>query len=105
MLPLWGPWGILSTTAPLPLKPYLSQMRIVRDKVKCPCMGRNFFVNSPMMTPKAPGWGVVGHDIDRHIKRLPGRLWSYSSGDFKQQGTSAYNLNVLSVNCEQDWKV
>ena len=30
---------------------------------------------------------------------------SYSSGDFKQQGTSAYNYNVLSVNCEQDWKV
>ena len=25
-----------------------------------------------------------------------------TSGDFKQQGTSAYNLNVLSVNCEQD---
>ena len=67
MLPLWGPWSILSTTAPLPLKPYSSQMRIVRDKVKCPCMGRNFFVNSPMMTPKAPGWGVVGHNIDRRI--------------------------------------
>ena len=67
MLPLWGPWGILSTTAPLPLKPYSSQMRIVCDKVKCPCMGRNFCVNSPMMTPKAPRWGVVGHNIDRHI--------------------------------------
>jgi len=26
----------------------------------------------------------------------------YSSGDFKQQGTSTYNYNVLSVNCEQD---
>ena len=31
---------------------------------------------------------------------------SYSSGDFKQQGSSAYNYNViLVVNCEQDWKV
>ena len=30
---------------------------------------------------------------------------SYSSGDFKQQGTSAYNYNVLAVNSEQDWKV
>ena len=30
---------------------------------------------------------------------------SYSSGDFKQQGTSDYNYNVPSVNCEQDWKV
>ena len=46
--------------------------------------------------------GRVEHD---RVKRLPGRLVSYSSGDFKQQGTSAYNLNVLSVNCEQDWKV
>ena len=48
------------------------------------------------------GQGRVEHD---RVKRLPGRLWSYSSGDFKQQGTSAYNLNVLSMNCEQDWKV
>ena len=30
---------------------------------------------------------------------------SYSSGDVKRQGTSAYNYNVLSVNCEQDWKL
>ena len=30
---------------------------------------------------------------------------SYSSGDFKQQRTSAYNYNVLSVNCGQDWKL
>ena len=30
---------------------------------------------------------------------------SYSSGDFKQQQTSPYNYNVLSMNCEQDWKV
>ena len=30
---------------------------------------------------------------------------SYSSGDFKQQGTLAYNYDVLAVNCEQDWKV
>ena len=30
---------------------------------------------------------------------------SYSSGDFKQQRTSAYKYNVLSVNFEQDWKV
>ena len=30
---------------------------------------------------------------------------SYSSGDFKQEGTSAYNYNVHAVNCEQDWKV
>ena len=30
---------------------------------------------------------------------------SYSSGDFKQEETSAYNYNVLAVNCEQDWKV
>ena len=30
---------------------------------------------------------------------------SYSSGDFKQQGIWAYEYNVLSVNCEQDWKV
>ena len=30
---------------------------------------------------------------------------SYSSGDFKQQRTSAYNCtDALSVNCEQDWK-
>ena len=49
------------------LKLYLSQMRIVRDNVKCPCMGRNFFVNSPMMTSRVHGWGVVGHNIDRHI--------------------------------------
>ena len=37
--------------------------------------------------------------------RLPedcGCKESYCSGDFKQQGTSAYNYNVLSVNCEQD---
>ena len=26
-------------------------------------------------------------------------------GDFKQQGTSAYNYNVLAVNSGQDWKV
>jgi len=30
---------------------------------------------------------------------------TYSSGDFKQQGTLAYNYNILSGNCEQDWKV
>ena len=30
---------------------------------------------------------------------------SYSSGDLKQQESSAYNYNVLAVNCEQDWKV
>ena len=30
---------------------------------------------------------------------------SYSSGDFKQQGTSACDYNVLSVNCEKDWNV
>ena len=30
---------------------------------------------------------------------------SYSSGDFKQQESSAYNYNVFAVNCEQDWKV
>ena len=30
---------------------------------------------------------------------------SYSSGDFEQEGTSAYNYNVLAVNCQQDWKV
>ena len=29
---------------------------------------------------------------------------SYSSSDFKHQGTSTYNYNVHSVNCEQDWK-
>jgi len=46
-------------------------------------------------------------DADR-AKRLPERQLckkTYSSGDFKQQGTSAYNYNVFSVNCEQDWKV
>ena len=30
---------------------------------------------------------------------------SYFSGDFKQQGTLAYNHDVLAVNCEEDWKV
>ena len=30
---------------------------------------------------------------------------SYSSGDFKQEGTLAYNYNVHAVNCEQGWKV
>ena len=30
---------------------------------------------------------------------------SYSSGDFKQQETLAYNYDVLTVNCEQDWNV
>ena len=30
---------------------------------------------------------------------------SYSSGDFKQEGTSAYNYNVHAVYCEQEWKV
>ena len=30
---------------------------------------------------------------------------SYSSGDFKQQGTSPHNYNILAMNCEQDWKV
>ena len=30
---------------------------------------------------------------------------SYSSGDFKQQGTSANVYNVFAMNCEQDWKV
>ena len=30
---------------------------------------------------------------------------SYSSGDFKQEGTLTYNYNVHTVNCEQDWKV
>ena len=42
-------------------------MRIVRDNVKYPCMGRNFFVNSPLMTSRVRGWGVVGHNIDRRI--------------------------------------
>ena len=46
----------------------------------------------------------VEHD---RAKRLPDCCYikTYSSGEFKQQGTSAYNYNVLSVSCEQDWKV
>ena len=54
------------------LKPYLSQMRIVRDNVKYPCMGRNFFVNSPLMTSRVPGWGVVHYRITL-IGALPRR--------------------------------
>ena len=49
------------------LKLYLSQMQIVCNNVTCPCMGRNFFVNSPMIISRVRGCGIVGHNIDRHI--------------------------------------
>ena len=43
--------------------------------------------------------------IEQNECQEDGGCKTYFSGDFKQEGTSAYNYNVHAVNCEQDWKV
>ena len=50
-------------------------------------------------------WTFEKGVLSKTTARKTGCKKRYSSGDFKQQGTSDYDYNVLSMNCEQDWKV
>ena len=60
--------------------------------------------------PRLGAW-TAGHETsverDRENDCQEDHSWkqNYSSGDFEQKRTSAYNYNLRSVNCEQDWKL
>ena len=60
--------------------------------------------NFETLKPSTLEKGVLNMIEQNNCQEDFGCKKSYSSGDFKQ-GTSAYNYNVLSMNCEEDWKV